>query len=88
MKCTTGASIPTGTQNVVVTINGKSATKSGTNVSDLGSTSATVTPNKMNATEKGTLTVTITNLAENLSDITKYDVKLVSDNHVIKMRTF
>ena len=50
MKCTTGASIPTGAQDVVVTINGKSATKSGTTVNDLGLTSATVTPNKMNAT--------------------------------------
>ena len=88
MKCTTGASIPTGSQDVIVTVNGKSVTKSGTTVGDLGSTSATVTPTQMNATEKGTLTVTITNLAENLSDITKYDVKLVSDDHVIKMRTF
>ena len=57
-------------------------------MSDLGSTSATVTPDKMNATEKGTLTVTITDLAKNLDDITKYDFKLVSDNHTIKMRAF
>ena len=44
MKCTTGVSSTTGTKDVVVTINGKSATKSGTTVSDMGSTSATVTP--------------------------------------------
>ena len=62
-------------------------TESGITVSASGSTSATVTPEKMNATEKKTLTVTITNLAENLSDTTKYDIKLVSDSHTIKMRT-
>ena len=88
MKCTTGVSSTTGTKEVVVTINGKAATKSGTTVSNLGSTSANVTPDKMNATERGTLTVTITNLAEDLDDITKYDIKLVSDSYTIKMRIF
>ena len=42
----------------------------------------------MNATEKGTLTVTINGLTEDLSDISKYDVKLVSATHTIRMRTF
>ena len=89
MKCKTGPSIPTGSQNVVLTINGQSVTSSGAvTVAGLGSTSATVTPNKMNATEKGELSVTITNLAEDLSDKTKFDVKLVSSDFTIKMRTF
>ena len=42
----------------------------------------------MNATEKGTLTVTVTGLGEDLTDTTKFDVKLVSANHVVRMRTF
>ena len=42
----------------------------------------------MNATVKGTLTVTIKSLAQDLSEKSKYDVKLVSATHTIKMRTF
>ena len=89
MKCRTGASMPTGSQDIVLTINGQSVTSSGgITINGLGSTSATVSPTKMNATEKDTLTVTVTGLGEDLSDITKFDVKFISANHVIRMRTF
>ena len=89
MKCRTRASMPTGSQDVVLSINGQSVTSSGgITINGLGSTSATVSPTKMNATEKDNLTVTITGLGEDLSDITKFDVKLVSVNYVIRMRTF
>ena len=89
MKCTTGKSMPIGPQNVVLSINSQFVTSSSAvTIASLGSTKATVTPIKMNATEKGVLTVTINSLAEDLSDILKYDVKLVSNTHTIRMRTF
>ena len=62
--------MPTGPQNIVLSLNLQSITKSSAiNIASLGSTKASVTPTKLNATEKGVLTVTINSLAEDLSDI-------------------
>ena len=89
MECTTGKSMPIGSKNIVLSVNFQFVTSSSAiTIAGLGSTKATVTPIKMNATEKGVLTVTINSLAEDLSDISKYDVKLVSNIHTIRMRTF
>ena len=70
MKCTTGKSMPSGTKDVVLNINQQSVTSaSSITINVLGSTKAEVTPSKMNATEKGVLTVTIKNLAQDLNEI-------------------
>lgn len=70
MKCTTGKSMPSGTKDVVLNINQQSVTSaSAITINALGSTKATVAPLKMNATEKGVLTVTIKNLSEDLNVI-------------------
>ena len=88
MKCTTGKSMPSGTKDVVLNINLQSVTSaSAITIASLGRTRAAESPLKMNATEKGVLTVIIKNLAEDLSEISKYDVKLVSATDTIKMRT-
>ena len=56
--------MPTGSQDIVLTINGQSVTSSGSiTISGLGSTSASISPTKMNASEKDTLTVSVTGLA-------------------------